>query len=150
MNVGQHCTRNVVTAKTECGIVESARLMREHHVGSLVVVAEHADGVRPVGILTDRDLVIEILAQEVPVESITIGDVMTPSPVCATEDAELFSTMETMRAQGIRRLPVTDDVGRLVGILSTDDLLVAIYEQMSNMISLIAHEQMQEFRRRTD
>jgi CBS domain-containing protein len=150
MNVGEQCTRNVITATKECGIVESAKLMRQHHVGSLIIVSEHHDGARPVGILTDRDLVIEVLALDVPLDSVTVGDVMTSSLVFATEDDDLFETMEKMREKGIRRLPVTDEIGRLVGILTADDLLVGIYEQLGNMVSLITHEQLKEFRTRTD
>lgn len=148
MNVGDYCTRTVITAHTACSIVESARLMREHHVGALVIIAEYKDGERPVGILTDRDLVVEVLAQEVPPDSITVGDIMTRSPVTVREDEDIFKTMDNMREQGIRRLPVTDEIGRLVGILTADDFVVAVYEQMGNMTSLIAHEQMQETRKR--
>lgn len=149
MNIGKYCTRNIITADKETSIVEAAKLMRQHHVGSLVVVSRDTDGDRPIGILTDRDIVVEVLAEEVAVDSVTIEDVMTRSPVTAREDEDIFTTMETMRAKGIRRIPVTDSLGLLAGILSSDDLLGVIYEEMGNMVSLISHEQIEELRKRS-
>lgn len=149
MNIGKYCTRNVITADIDSNIIEAAKVMRQHHVGSLVVVSRDNDGARPVGIVTDRDLVIEVLAEEVPVDSVTIEDVMTRSPITAREDDDVFTTMQTMRSKGIRRIPITDSLGLLVGILTSDDLLAVIYEEMGNLVSLISHEQMEEYRKRS-
>ena len=144
MNIGKYCTRNVITAHKENSIMEAADLMRRHHIGVLVIV----DGNRPTGILTDRDIVMEVIAEEIPLDSVAIEDVMTRSPVTGREDDDIFTTMEMMRKKGIRRLPVTDSLGLLVGIVTTDDLLQVIYEEMGNIISLITREQVQEQKNR--
>lgn len=149
MNIGKYCTRNVITARKESSIPEAARLMREHHVGSLVVVNRDEDGDRPLGILTDRDIVVEVIGEEIPLESVSVQDVMTRSPVIAREDDDFFATMEMMRVRGIRRLPVTNSLGILVGIMTTDDLMRIIYEEMGNIISLISREQAEELKRRS-
>ena len=144
MNVGNYCTRDVIITDTDSSILEVTKLMRQHHVGSVVIVSRNNDGVRPVGIITDRDIVVEVLAKDVPMDSITIEDVMTRAPVVAREDDDLFTTMEMMRLKGIRRIPVVDSLGLLAGILTTDDLLEIIDEEVGNIVSLISHEQKQE------
>ena len=149
MNIGKYCTRNVITADKDSNVIEASKLMRKYHVGSLIVVSNDSDGLRPVGILTDRDIVIEILAEEVPIESVSVRDIMSRSPVIAREDDDIFMTMETMRVKGIRRLPVVDSLGILVGVLTTDDLLGVIYEEMGNIVSLISREQLQEYKKHT-
>ena len=149
MHIGKYCTRKVITANKETGIVEAAKLMRQHHVGSLVIVSRGSNGDKPIGILTDRDIVVEVLAEEVAVDSVAIEDIMTRTPVTVREDEDIFTTMETMRVKGVRRIPVTDSLGLVVGILTSDDLLAVIYEEMGNMVSLISHEQMEETRKRS-
>ena len=148
MYIGKYCTRDVITADKDTGIVEAAKLMRRHHVGSLVIISRDGNGGKPIGILTDRDIVMEVLAEDVAVDSVAIEDIMTRTPVTVREDEDVFTTMETMRARGIRRIPVTDSQGLVVGILTSDDLLAVIYEEMGNMVSLISHEQMEETRKR--
>jgi len=150
VNIGKYCTRQVITATPETGIVEAAMLMREHHVGSLVVIdSEKQDG-KPVGIITDRDILVEVTAEEVPLDSVTIGDIMTRSPVVVSEEENFFDCMDIMRKRGIRRLPVTDSSNQLTGIVSTDDLLKVIYEEMGNLVSLIIREQLKERHQRHD
>lgn len=144
MNVGNYCTRDVIITDTDSNILEVTKLMRNHHVGSVVIVSRSNDGVRPVGIITDRDIVVEVLAKDVQLDSITVEDVMSRSPILAREDDDLFTTMETMRLRGIRRIPVVDSLGLLAGILTTDDLLEIIYEEVGNIVSLVSHEQKQE------
>ena len=148
MNIGKYCSHNVITAQKESSIYEAAQLMRRHHIGVLVIVTGNSDGNRPVGIITDRDIVMEVIAEQIPLDAVTIEDVMTRSPLVGREDDDIFSTMEIMREKGIRRLPVIDSLGLLTGILTTDDLLQVIYEEMGNIISLITREQMQELKKR--
>jgi len=147
MNVGKYCTRDVIITDTDSSILDVTKLMRTHHVGSVVIVSGNNDDVRPVGIITDRDIVVEVLAKDVPLDSITVQDVMSRSPVLAREDDDLFATMETMRHKGIRRIPVVDSLGLLVGILTTDDLLEIIYEEVGNIVSLVSHEQKLEHKK---
>jgi predicted transcriptional regulator len=132
------------------GIVEASKLMRKYHVGSLVVVSQNSEGSIPIGIITDRDIVIEIIAEEVPIDSVTIKDVMTRSPVVLREDDNFFESINLMREKGIRRLPVTDSLGKLTGILAADDLLRFIYEELGNLVSLVYKEKMKEYKKRSE
>lgn len=140
MRVGEYCQREVVAIPRRTGISEAARLMRQHHVGSLVIVDEHDSGRRPIGIVTDRDLVIEVLAQEVPIEQLTLEDIMRTPLETAREDDSVLDTLQRMRRLGVRRLPVIDSYGGLSGILAVDDLLDLISTSLSDIVSLVANE----------
>ena len=85
MSIGEFCTREVVIAERDTGIVELTQLMRKHHVGDVVVVEKKGDLAVPVGIITDRDIVVELIAGEVDLDSVTTGDVMSPELITAGE-----------------------------------------------------------------
>ncbi len=144
MRVGEICNRTVVIAKKDLDITEVAKLMRTHHVGSVVVVDETVDGVRPIGIITDRDLVIEVLAQEVPLEAVSLADIMTPDPIIAREDDTIWDTLRRMRDKGVRRSPVVNTRGLLVGLVSVDDMLDLLAEELTDLVKLINQEQKHE------
>jgi CBS domain-containing protein len=123
--------------------------MREHHVGGLVVVQEKFGKRVPVGIITDRDLVIEVIAAGVDMGDISVGDIMSDPLVTACEGDDLLETLKMMRARGIRRLPVIDDDdGALAGILTVDDLIDLFSEQIADLARLIAFEQKREQEKR--
>jgi CBS domain-containing protein len=148
MRVGEVCNREVVVTSKSATLVETAKLMRSQHVGDVVVVEELPDGVHPVGILTDRDIVVELIAEEVALDAVSVGDVMSFELVTASEADDLFDTIKRMRNKGIRRLPVVAGNGVLVGILTVDDLVDLVAEQLTDLVSLITHERNQErFRR---
>ena len=144
MLVGKICNREVVFVEQETSIAEAARLMREHHVGGLVVVKEKLGKRIPVGIVTDRDIVIEVIAEGVEMGDITVGDIMSDQLVTARESDDLLETIKMMRAKGIRRLPVIDDDNELAGILTVDDLIDLFSEQIADLARLIAFEQKRE------
>lgn len=144
MLVGKICNREVVFVEPDNSIAEAARLMREYHVGGLVVVKEKSGKRVPVGIITDRDLVIEVIAEGVGMADITVGDIMSNQLVTARESDDLLETIKMMRAKGIRRLPVIDDDGALAGILTVDDLIDLFSEQIADLARLIAFEQRRE------
>ncbi|MBM2829802.1 MAG: histidine kinase [Gammaproteobacteria bacterium] len=148
MTVGRVCNRPVITAEENCSVADAAKLMRQYHVGSLVIVSKNKDGVVPVGIITDRDLVTEILAEDVHVNTITLEDIMTRSPLIAREDDDVFQTMDMMRIKGVRRIPVVDTHGLLVGIFTFDDMLKIFFNEMGKWASFIYREKMQEKQRR--
>ena len=144
MPVSEICNREVVIVQSDNAVLEAAQLMREHHVGDVVVVEERG-GVRvPVGIVTDRDLVVEIMAPELDQKVITVGDIMTPELVTVKKNAGVSETIEYMRAKGVRRVPVVDDSGGLVGILTLDDLLELLAEELLALAKLVRHEQKKE------
>jgi CBS domain-containing protein len=148
MSISQFCIRDTVIVKREDSIVEASRLMRQHHVGSLVVVEECEDGNKPIGILTDRDLVIEILAEGIAPDSVSVGDIMSFELVTAHETDGLWETLQRMRIHGVRRMPVVDDRGFLVGILSTDDFLEILAGELGELVKLRQREQQREERAR--
>jgi CBS domain-containing protein len=148
MSIAPFCNRDVVVVEQNCSVLEAARLMRAHHVGALVIVAS-GDGVnRPVAVVTDRDLVIEVMAVGLDPEAVLVAEVVTER-LCSVPASEgVFETMRLMRDHGVRRLPVLDDGGGLLGIITIDDLIALLAEEMNELSRLITHQQAKEFRRR--
>jgi CBS domain-containing protein len=146
MNVASLCRPDVVTIHRSEEVMAAAALMRERHVGYLVVAeTDLADGgVRPVGVLTDRDIVVSIVARGADPRSLRVEDVMTREPVCARDSDSISDALETMRRIGVRRVPVVDSLGRLAGVLSLDDILDALSDQLANVAGSIRSEQLVE------
>jgi CBS domain-containing protein len=144
MNVGEICNREVVVMGKQGSIREAAQLMREFHVGDIVVVEERNHQRYPIGILTDRDVVIEILANDVDADAVDVGDAMSFDLVTAREDDSVWDTIKRMRSKGVRRMPVVDQRGVLTGILAMDDLIEMLAEQLTDVAALIVHEQKRE------
>ena len=130
MSIGEFCTREVVVAEKNTGIVALAQLMRKHHVGDVVVVEKQVDRMLPVGIITDRDIVVELIAEGVDLESVKTGDVMSSELITAKQKEGLWDTLQLMRSQGIRRLPVVSEEGFLEGILTVDDLIELLADEL--------------------
>jgi len=148
MRVGEVCNREVVVIGREEPLLEAAKLMRSQHVGTVVVADEQDGNPIPVGILTDRDMVIALIAEEVPLNAVSVGDVMSPELIIARESDGLFETVEHMRDRGVRRLPVVAENGSLVGILAVDDVLDLLAEQLTALVKLVACERRREEQRR--
>ena len=148
MPVGEICNREVVVAERTTTIVEAARLMRRYHVGDLVVVDEVQGRRVPVGMVTDRDLVVEVIAREQPFASCTVSAVMSATVVCVPETAGVIEAIQLMRSHGVRRLPVVDANGALVGILAADDLLDLLAEELSALARIAPRGQEREVRSR--
>jgi CBS domain-containing protein len=125
-------------------------LMRKHHVGTVVVIKEKAGKVLPLGIVTDRDIVLEVVASQVAPGMVTVGEIMTETLVTAREDEGVYEGLERMRSQGIRRMPVVDKSGGLVGIVTLDDLLDILAEEMTEIVKTISREQYRENQSRKD
>ena len=144
MPIGEFCNREVVFATRETSIPEAAQLMRQYHVGDLVVVDE-VNGKRvPVGIVTDRDIVIEIIAQSLDINAFSVGDIMSPQLVSVQEKEGVFETIRHMRVNGIRRIPVVNQEGGLEGIVSADDILDLLAEEMAELAKVAPREQARE------
>lgn len=144
MKVGEVCNREVVTADRETTVTEAAKRMRHYHVGDLVVVENRDGPARPVGILTDRDIVVELLAKEVDVRLFTLGEVMTFDLITAEEKDDVAQTLEKMKNHGVRHIPVIDAGGKLAGIFAVDDLIELIAEQLSDVITLFRRQELKE------
>lgn len=141
MSVGEICNRNVAVVEKERSIQEAAELMRKCHVGDLIVVGYDHNRKIPIGIVTDRDIVVELIAKKIPTDAVTVGDVMSYELVTAMEDDDLLQTLKLMRAKGARRLPVVDSGGSLVGILTVDDIVGLLAETLSDVSKLIERQQ---------
>ncbi len=148
MNIGELCNRETVIVQKNENIVETARLMRHFHVGDLIVVTESADGNIPIGIVTDRDIVMEIVADNADPQSVKVAEIMSKELVTGSEDEGIYEIIGRMRMHGIRRLPVVDKEGRLAGILSVDDILEFLGEEVNSLIGLFYKEQRSETGRR--
>lgn len=133
MRIGEICTREVVFCDPETSVVEIARLLRNHHVGDLIVAERGRSGLEPIGLVTDRDLVVKVLAEGVAPDSLVAADLMTRRVVTAVESADVHEAIERMRGEGIRRLPVVDGSGALIGILSADDVAELLAEELTDL-----------------
>lgn len=150
MRVGEYCTRDVAIATPDTGIAEAARLMRAEHVGDLVVVEEVDGARRPVGIVTDRDLVLEVLAVGLDPDAVTVGALSTRTLEAARTDEDLMDVLARMRTSGVRRMPVVDALGELAGILTADDVLEIVGELVEHLVRLISREVAGEVRTRPE
>ncbi len=148
MNAGELCNRTVITATPDTSILEAARLMRDNHVGSLIVIKDNEGHAEPAGIVTDRDIVIELIAKAVPVDNVTVGDIMSFALLKVTEDETVFDTAQRMRARGVRRVPVVTKTGELAGILALDDIMSLLGEELSMLSKLTQRETEQEAKKR--
>lgn len=148
MPIGELCNREVVFATRKTSITEAAQLMRQYHVGDLVVVDLVDDKRVPVGIVTDRDIVIEIIGESLSVDDFTVGDIMGPQLISVPEKEGVIETIRLMRANGIRRIPVIDEEGGLAGIISVDDMLDLLAEELTELAKVAPREQAREVRTR--
>ena len=137
MSVGRICTRDVDLAETGESALEAARRMEQRRVGTLVVV--DAAG-RPIGVLTDRDLALRVVAQGCDARSTTVGHVMTKDPKTISESTPIESALSLMRSGSFRRLPVVNGDGKLVGTLSLDDVLALLAEEFALIGGLLDRE----------
>ena len=140
MNAGSICKRGVVTVAPTDDLIAAAHVMREKHVGYLIV----SKSGRVVGVLTDRDIVVAVLAQEVDAHALKVGDVMTRYPLLIEEGQSIEAVLSHMREAGVRRVPVVDRSGALTGVLSIDDVLERIADQLINIAGSIRNEQRME------
>jgi len=144
MGVGEICSREVVCInRIEC-VAKAAQLMRQHHVGSVVVVEEKAGGRTPIGMLTDRDIVVAVVAVGLNPEAVSAGDIMSGELLSVNEDAGIAETTELMRVRGVRRIPVTSSRGSLIGIVAADDVQSLLAEEMSALASIGERAQRRE------
>lgn len=144
MPISDICTTPVVTAGRDTSIVEVARLMRERQVGCVVVVDEVNGNTVPVGMITDRDLVLEVIAAEADPLKLSAENIVIHSVVTAGEDDDIREMLHSMRRHGVRRLPVVNGDGALVGIVSADDMIELIAEEMKELAKMISVEQRHE------
>lgn len=147
MNIGEICNREVVVAYRDTRLVEAARLMREHHVGSLVIVVDRLSERVPVGIITDRDILVAVVAKELDPRGLTVSDVINAGGVLVVREQDgLADVLRLMREKGVRRVPVVTKSGALAGIVTIDDLLELVADELHDLVRAVGQERVREAR----
>ena len=140
MGIGGICSREVVFVAPGESVAQAARVMREHHVGSLVVVEGGPGGRRPIGMFTDRDVAVGVVALGLDPEAIPVEVAMRGRVATLREDEGIGRAVALMRSEGVRRLAVVDASGRLVGVLAADDLIDLLAGEMSGLSAMLGRE----------
>lgn len=145
MTIGKvSSTRTVFFANKGDTIATAAKLMREHHAGCLVVIDKLGDRIVPAGMITDRDVTVGVVALGLDPAAITVGDVMSPDVVCARDDMSSAEVAALMRQHGLRRLPMINAAGELVDLITADDLIQLLAEEMSDLARMMFSEENRE------
>jgi CBS domain-containing protein len=148
MKMKDICTTEVVSCVRTLSAGDAARMMRQKHVGDLVVV-DDPDGTRiPAGIVTDRDLVIEVMGKGVDPAAVTVAELMRTPVVVAEESEDLSQVIQRMHAHGVRRIPVVDHRGSIAGIVTLDDALRHLVGEANALLGILAKEHDRELRMR--
>lgn len=148
MTIGAVCNHEIITVQRDATVLHAATLMRQYHVGDVVVIENHKNKILPIGIVTDRDIIIEVVATELDCEVITVGDIMITNLAMVKESAGILEGIQLMTSKGVRRLPVLDDSGSLIGIVTLDDLLQLLAKEFGALSKLVAREQKNEVTKR--
>jgi len=144
MNIGNICTRNPITVPAGEPLSQVARLMHDRHVGTVIVIKRPLDRPVPAGIITDRDVLRAQVAHHADLAMLSAEGVMTREPLVLEERTPLQEGIRQMRARGVRRAPVVDATGALVGIVSSDDIVAAIADQLAELARLISGQPRRE------
>ncbi|MBM9513224.1 CBS domain-containing protein [Desulfogranum marinum] len=144
MSTGAFCNREVVIAERSTEIITLAQLMRKHHVGDVVVVDKQGEKVVPIGVITDRDIVVELVAAEQDLASVTANDLISRELVTGLDTESIWDALQRMRRRGIRRMPVVNDAGSLEGILTVDDIIELLADELSMLAAISGRSREQE------
>ena len=149
MKVRDFCSRTVAVIEPTASLREASLLMRDAHVGALVVTERKGGVTRPVGVITDRDIVVAVVA--VPgarPEGIRVADVMSAEPRVVRDDAGLADAVKAMSEGGVRRLPVIAADGALFGVVTLDDVLRVLAAELGALALALGREREQEAHQR--
>ena len=144
MNIGEICSREVIVVHTGDSLLEAARQMCDRHVGTVIVVEDRGPERLPIGIITDRDIVRAQLKRAADLCCLGVPQAMTTNLLVLRENESMTDAIEKMRARAVRRAPVVNAAGALIGVISVDDLLSAVAEQLSGLVRLVEVQQHRE------
>ena len=144
MPIGDVCITDVTVAGRDATIQDAALLMRRNHTGTIVVVDRDAGFEKPVGIVTDRDIVVSAIAMKLDPAIFTLGDMAWPELVTAQQDEGVLECIQRMARHGIRRMPVLNNAGNLAGIVAVDDLIGLLADELGEVANVISTEQARE------
>ncbi|MBS0387937.1 MAG: CBS domain-containing protein [Proteobacteria bacterium] len=142
------CNPEAVSCDATTTVAQAAALMRKHHVGDLVVLGEPNEGPVPLGVVTDRDLVVEVLGLALDPSTTRVSAILRKPVIVAHDSEDVSQVIERMKAHGVRRIPVVDRDGTLVGIVTLDDLLGLVAADLNALVDLVAHQPGRERRAR--
>jgi CBS domain-containing protein len=148
MRVGEFCNREVIVIRGDESVKVAADLMRRHHVGDVVLVEDRDGRQVPVGLVTDRDLVVEVMVPALDPDALAVRDILTASLSTVGEDDSLFDALELMRSRAVRRLPVVDADGALAGILTVDDVVGLLTEMLGRLSAVVERQRSREAQQR--
>lgn len=148
MLLNEICTPDVVYCSADSTALAAARLMRERHVGDVVIVDEPNGDQTPIGVVTDRDLVVEVIARQRDPAKVTVREIMRTPVVVAHATEEVSQAVERMKANGVRRIPIMGELQRLVGVFCLDDLVKQVAADAGAMVEIVSREQNRERRTR--
>jgi CBS domain-containing protein len=123
MPITEFCIRDVVCGSRDTSVASAAALMRHRHVGNVIVIDQVGEKRVPVGIVTDRDIVVDVVAPGLDPKLIKLGDLVLGPLTTIEEGASDAETVRRLSIKGVRRMPVVDTAGYLVGIITLDDML---------------------------
>jgi CBS domain-containing protein len=138
MTISKIAVKDVITITKEANIIAAAKLMREKKVGDVIVVQKDEEGHVPIGILTDRDIVVAIIAEDVKLEDVSVGDTMSYELLIVHENQGIWEVLQMMSAKKVRRAPIVDEKGYLVSVVSIDDLLRLLADEINQVAKIIA------------
>ncbi len=140
MNIGRICSRPPVTVAASATLGDAARLMRDRHVGAVVVTEAPSERPVAIGMLTDRDIVNAQLDRTADLTRVRVADVMSTDPLMVGEDDPIGTALERMSSRGVRRAPVLGPHGSLVGVVSTDDILTQVARELGALARLLQRQ----------
>ena len=149
MRVVELATRNVSTIRAGASVLEAAKMMRENHVGTVVIVGSSRSMLAPIGLLTDRDIVVGAIAQGVrDLDALKVEDIAAQELIVADAEQDAGEVARVMLSSGVRRVPVVNAMGALVGIVSYDDLMAHMSEELAELSRLFSRQRRREKRAR--
>ena len=148
MNLKKIATRNVVTLAPDATVQEAVKKMREFHVGDIVIVKNVAGKTVPLGILTDRDIVMSTVAFGVAPSSVTVEEIMAPALTAAKTTDSFYHVLNLMKEHGIKRVPLVNPAGTLEGIISSEDIVALLASELTDVVKIKERQHSVEIERR--
>ena len=139
MTIGKHCKHEVITAPRDTSVYKATQLMKQHNIGNIVVV-DGNDRNTPVGIFTDRDVAMKIVADEVDPRQLTIGDAISQDLLILQEHQHIQEAIDMMCAKKVRRAPIVGKDNKITGIVSVDDLILLFADELGSVAKLIRQQ----------
>lgn len=143
MGIEAICNRDIVFVTQDESVQQAAELMRNYHIGDVVVVGDAVARI-PIGMVTDRDIVVGVVAKGIDPVRLRVGEVMSDRIITAREGDGEYETLQHMSRTGVRRVPVIDKEGSLVGILVMDDLLEHVADQLNELVAIASRQRNRE------